>query len=238
MMTPQQITSPFSYTGYTPDVPAKAGLSAAACKENVRILANLQTGQLQQLLLLQQQQQQEQMQRSPAMGGKRKLVVSSASGVPGLAGEGSAPASATNSPARSALAGSRKKLQQQTPQLGWQESPNPYLHLISPSEAQRGASPPRASLATPLPRPMDLGDLRPSASGPRAQRRSVLMSPAAADTNTPRRRAQGSTGRRGKPSSQAPTTPAAEQSQQMLGAPAPNPFSFAAQKRPERVMYD
>jgi hypothetical protein len=236
-MTPQQITSPFSFTGYTPDVPARVDPSAA-CKENDRILANLQTGQLQQLLLLQQQQQLELHQRSPAPGAKWKLVVSGTSGVPSAPDHDSAPASATNSPARSALAGSRKK-QQHAPQLGWQESPNPYLHLISPSDAQRGASPARAPLTTPQPQPLNLGDNRPHASSVRAQGRSVLMSPAAGtEAHTPRRRAQGSMGRRGKPVAQgAPTTPAAEQSL-MLGAPAPNPFSFAAQKRPERVMYD
>jgi ABC-type multidrug transport system fused ATPase/permease subunit len=243
----EQVTSPFSYTGYTPDVtPRRSAASraqpgAALNQENDRILANLQTGQLQQLLLLQQQQQEQQRAppQTPPQSSKRpKTAVSAGEHTPPRT-----PGSAkTVSPVRSALAGGRKLQQQlvstQMQNLGWQPSANPYEHLISPGgtayDAPRALSP---HTAAPPPAPAQVPHT-PQASGGRRRRSVLVAGPTAAEANPASssaakpRRAPGS----GRRASQQPNPTISDVPTGL--APAPNPFSFAAAKRPSRVMYD
>lgn len=253
IFSPAQITSPFSYTEYTPE-PSYQRSEAMLSKENASILANLQTQQLHQLLLMQQQQQAQSSAQPPAGGaGKRKLVVSAGAAVV----DGSAPSVAVaSSPTRSAIAGSRKRQQQQQvlQVLGGQASPNPYYPILQDGYVDGAggiatvAQPAYSSAAA---RQTHQQEKRPSA-------RTVLPYPATvaapaatptiapAPVNTPRRRlsvhnnnpssAQTGTGGAGGTGSKATT--AGPSVAGTVGNNNVNPFSFAVQKRPERVMYD
>lgn len=246
IFSPPQITSPFSYTEYTPE-PSVGMLS----QENASILANLQTQQLHQLLLMQQQQAQSSPFISPAPGGKRKLVVSAgAAAVDGstlvtstpTGGGGGGGGGINTSPSRSAFAGSRKRHQQQQvlQVLSGHGSPNPYYPILQTGVSDDSAYAATAQGTPVATRPAPQAEKRRSARTPLPFPAAVSAPPAA---NTPRRRLSvhnntGGVAPGGTPAAAGAGGKTVTPGVGAVSSSQLNPFSFAAQKRPERVVYD